>query len=121
MSDENINTPLEVGDELQPVQETATQSVTPPPEIEHSEVSKFFGFAPGQEIELQDKEDMKAIWNHFANQAETPGEVLRLISRAERQIEPPREGETRLGKFYTYVRLLQEEKSIQSELEAYKK
>lgn len=116
---EPLDAPLEAVGEVFETTETTPEELAP--QIDRSEISQFFGIRPGDPVDDRDREYMSVIWNHFAGQAKTPGEVIRLISRAERQIQPPRDGETRLGKLYTYVRLLEESRSISSELSAYEK
>lgn len=91
------------------------------PEMVDVEMSKFFGFKPGDLIDNADKDYMQTIWNYYADGAKTSGEVIRKISAAEREIAPPQPGESRLGKFYTFVRLLEESKGIKDEIRAYKR
>lgn len=126
----NFDSVLEIVEqETNPVEETQDEpqenSGVPPvpsaPEIVDASVSQFFGFRPGDLISSSDKDYMQTIWNYYAAGAKTSGEVLRKISAAERSIEPPKMGETRLGKFYTYVRLLEESKGLNDELSAYRK
>lgn len=122
--DSSLDAPLEVSDTLDigsgevPVNSSEGQTA---PQIDNAELTKFFGYSPGDTITNGAREYMQTIWNYFAEGAKTPGEVIRRISEAEREVAPPQPGENRLGKFYTYVRLLEQERSVKDELKAYKK
>lgn len=119
--EENFNSALESTQLESPVVEAKDPSALPPINIDDPEITKFFGYLPGDAIDTADREQMKFIWNYFAEGSKSAGEVIRKISQAERHIEPPKEGETRLGKFYMFVSLLNEERSLQNEISAYRR
>lgn len=119
--DENVNAPLDVFDAATSPVPLSGPADAGPLEPSIPELDRFFGVAPSEMVDYGDREQMKAIWNHFAENSKSPGQVIRKISEAERSIEPPRQGESRLGKLYSYITLLREQESINDELSAYRK
>lgn len=68
-----------------------------------------------------DTHKLQTIWNHFASQAESPGDLVRLVRKMENAISGPSGGPGRLNKLYTYISILEEAKSKEQELDAYKR
>lgn len=116
----NLDAPLEV-EEVETSETQTTSDSIATPQMVDVEMSKFFGFMPGDSIDIADKDYMQTIWNYYAEGTKTSGEVIRKISSAERGIAPPMPGESRLGKLYTYVRLLEESKGLNDEIQSYRK
>lgn len=117
----DLDAPVEVSTIQDAVDPVATESTEQaPPSLDEFGLAKFLGIQNYQELTPQDRDQIAYIWEHAAKDSKTQGETIRLIGRLERSLNSPNPGETRLGKIYSYLRLMEESNSIKDELDAYR-
>lgn len=98
-----------------------SSSLPPADPVQLLPLQRYLGLEVDGFISLTDQRKVEQIWNHFAPNADSPGDILRLLRDMENEIVGPAGGEERLSKIYTYITLLEEHKDKERELRAYRK
>lgn len=117
MSEETSDNQLQV--EILPTNEGSDvqQMRAETPDLGFVPLQDFMGIANPDD---KQKEQLGFVWNYFAKGRDR-AETLNEIKNIRDLIAPPEVGETYLHKLFSYTRLLENERSINKEKQAYKK